>query len=129
MNRVVIGFGSNIDPWKNVQTARDRVSKEHKVLAVSQFRETLPVDAEGQPNFVNGVMLIETEWERQRLKGWLREIERQLGREPEDRKGPRTIDLDLIIWNDQIVDEDVRERAFLRESVKEILPQFRLDQS
>lgn len=122
MNRAVIGIGSNIKPEENVAKAREIIAQNHQVLAVSRFIETKPIGYTDQPNFVNGAMLIETVMNRMELKQWLHEVEIQLGRvRTENKYGPRTIDLDIVVWNGEIVDQDVHERDFLRDAVVEVL--------
>jgi len=57
------------------------------------------------------------------LKRRLREIESGLGRvRTANKNGPRTIDLDILVWNGEVVDADVYERGFLRDSIIELLP-------
>jgi 2-amino-4-hydroxy-6-hydroxymethyldihydropteridine diphosphokinase len=73
---------------------------------------------------LNGVILIETKMEYSQLRTWLRDQEHALGRiRGEDRYGPRTIDMDIVVWNGEIVDEDVYTRSYLLRSVKEVLPE------
>jgi len=123
MNRVVIGVGSNIQPEENVTRARRAVAQAHRVLAESRFVETEPVGYKDQPSFVNGAVLIETPLGSEALKAWLRQVEDDLGRDREGLKdGPRTIDLDILIWNGKIVHREVRERAFVRAAVLEVWP-------
>ena len=70
---------------------------------------------------------METELEQQSLKKELKRIEDILGRDRSLPKfGPRTIDLDILIWNKKVVDEDYYEREFLRKGVEEIIPDFEL---
>jgi 2-amino-4-hydroxy-6-hydroxymethyldihydropteridine diphosphokinase len=60
---------------------------------------------------------------REELKSWLRELERELGRiRKSDRYDPRTIDLDIVVWGGEIMDEDVYEREFLRAAILEVCP-------
>jgi 2-amino-4-hydroxy-6-hydroxymethyldihydropteridine diphosphokinase len=57
----------------------------------------------------------------------LKELESKLGRvNTDNRYGPRTIDLDILVWNGEVVDEEVYEREFLRKSIKELLPDLDL---
>ena len=75
------------------------------MLAVSQLRETEPVGVVDQPPFLNGAVAIETTLAPRELLDVLLEIERSLGRVREERWGPRTIDLDLLVYGDEVVDE------------------------
>ena len=127
MNRVVIGLGSNIDPDENIARARESIAAEFRLLDESRWVETEPVGFSEQAKFTNGALLIETRLERDELKAWLRELETQLGRlRGTNRDGPRPIDLDIVVWNSEIVDPDVHERAFLREAVLDVLPDLPL---
>jgi len=123
MNRAVIGVGSNIKPGRYIPLARSAVAHSHRLLAESSFIETSPIGNPHSPAFINGVFLIETEMTRLALKRWLRKTEADLGRiRTADRYAPRTIDLDLVVWNGRIVDPDIYSRDFLRRLVMEVLP-------
>ena len=127
MNQAVIGVGSNIDPQLNISMARTKIAENWRIVAESRFIETEPVGYAEQPNFINGTLLIETRTDRKALQRRLKIIERELGRERDgNRNGPRTIDLDLLVWNGRVVDEDVYARAFLREGIQQVLPQMNL---
>lgn len=100
------------------------------VLAVSQLRETEPVGVVDQPPFLNGAVAIETARAPRDLLDLLLEIERSLGRVREERWGPRTIDLDLLLYGQEFVDEPglrvphprVHERRFALEPLAELQP-------
>lgn len=127
MNRVVVGIGSNIDPAQNITKVKQKLGSKHRVIATSSFIETKPVGYLDQANFINGAILIDTEMEYKELRNWLREIEKALGRiRGENKFGPRTIDLDIVVWNGKVVDEDVYERGFLRNSILEVCPDLRI---
>lgn len=123
MNRAVIGVGSNVEPERHVPAARRHIAQRHVVLAASPFVRTRPVGRVDQPDFTNGALLVETALDRERLRGDLKIIEALLGRQRgEDRYGPRTIDLDIVVWNGRIVDPDFYTRGFLRQAVMALLP-------
>ena len=123
MNRAVIGVGSNIDPHKYIEKARERIRKAHTVVGESRFVETSPVGFLEQPDFINGAIRIETKMAYEELKEWLREVEEGLGRvRGENKYGPRTMDLDIVVWNGKVVDKDVYKRDFLRECILEVWP-------
>ncbi len=102
------------------------------VLAVSQLRETEPVGVVDQPPFLNGAVAIETALAPRDLLDLLLEIERSLGRVREERWGPRTIDLDLLVYGDEVVDEPglrvphphLHERRFALEPLAELAPEL-----
>ena len=121
MNKVIISVGSNINPYENIRKAKFLLSSQAKLISESSFIETTPIGITNQPNFVNGVYLIETELDSVQLKKQLIKIENSLERDRSSPKfGPRTIDLDIVVWNKQIMDDDVYERNFLQDAIKEI---------
>ena len=123
MNQVIIGVGSNIRPEENIAGARDRIASQHRLMAASAFVETEPIGYADQPKFLNGAFRIETSFDFKTLKEWLLETEKALGRRRGKNKyGPRTIDLDIVVWNGKIVDEDFYNRKFLRDAVLEVWP-------
>jgi 2-amino-4-hydroxy-6-hydroxymethyldihydropteridine diphosphokinase len=123
MNRVVIALGSNIDPDANLRTACSVLSREFTLQATSSLISTKPVGFVEQADFLNGVVLIETEMEPDVLRRRLKELETRLGRQKRENKwGPREIDLDVLIWNGEVVNKDYYERDFLQTAVAEILP-------
>ena len=126
-HEVVIGLGSNIDPEANLEQAVLELKSRFKVSKRSQWTRTKPIGIQDQPDFYNGALLMETELEQQSLKKELKRIEDILGRDRSLPKfGPRTIDLDILIWNKKVVDEDYYERDFLRKGVEEIIPDLEL---
>lgn len=123
MNTSVIGVGSNIDPNINIQLAKEKILKRMKIKKSSSFIETEPIGYTAQNKFLNGAFLIETSMDLKSLKKFLKKIETDLGRIKTDNKhGPRTIDLDIVVWNEKIVDEDFHKRDFLKKSVLELIP-------
>ena len=126
-HEVVIGLGSNIDPEANLEQAVQELKSRFKVSKRSQWTRTKPIGIKDQPDFYNGALLMETELEQQSLKKELKRIEEILGRDRSLPKfGPRTIDLDILIWNKKVVDEDYYERDFLRKGVEEIISDLEL---
>ena len=127
-HEVVIGLGSNIDPEANLKQAVLELKSRFKVSKRSQWTRTKPIGIQDQPDFYNGVLLMETVLEQQSLKKELKRIEDILGRDRSLPKfGPRTIDLDILIWNKKVVDQDYYEREFLRKGVEEIIPDLELN--
>ena len=116
MNRVFISMGSNIDGERNLREATRRLALHCHLLAVSPVYETAPVgkadevgraDEVGKAdNFLNAAALIETDLTAAELKTTvLQDIEQELGRvRTEDKYAPRTIDLDISLFNDQVFD-------------------------
>lgn len=120
-NTCIIGVGSNINAEENIRKMLALLGSSVKILKISSFIKTKPLGLEGQPDFTNGALKIETPLSKEGLKSLLVSIENQLGRNRQTPKsGPRTMDLDIIIWNGEVADEDYYSRDFLQKSVNEI---------
>ena len=123
MNTVVIGLGSNIDPHRNIHKARAILSQRFHILAASSFVKTKPVGFADQADFINGAVLIETYLDCHQLRAMVKAIELEMGRVKTANKfGPRVIDLDILVFNREIVDPDCYQRDFLKKSVLELMP-------
>jgi 2-amino-4-hydroxy-6-hydroxymethyldihydropteridine diphosphokinase len=131
-----IGLGSNLgDREENLRAALERLA-ELGALRVSSVRETDPVGFTDQPRFVNAVAQLETDLGAGALLGRLLEIERELGRDRsrEERWGPRMIDLDLLLYGGEVIDEPgltvphprLAERRFVLEPLHELTPDLAL---
>ena len=117
-----------------MREAVKRVAKLGTVRAVSSFYDTVPVGITDQPRFLNAAMLLETELEPLELMRSLLAIERAMGRDRASApaKGPRTIDLDLLLMGDVVLNNDeltlphpaMVERRFVLEPLAEIAPQM-----
>ena len=127
MNRVVIGVGSNIEPEINIERAKQQIAEDHHLMATSRPMKTKPIGYTDQPDFLNCAFLVETEFNDLEFEAYLHSVEGKLKRVRMDNKlGPRTIDLDIAVWNNDIVDEDVYKRSFLKESVRELCPDLKI---
>ncbi|MCY4262791.1 MAG: 2-amino-4-hydroxy-6-hydroxymethyldihydropteridine diphosphokinase [Candidatus Dadabacteria bacterium] len=125
MNTVIVGIGSNIDAERNVSAARQILRERLLVLGESRFVKTKPIGTRKQQDFLNGSLLVKTRLGHKQLKTLLKGVEIVLGRSAGgDRYGPRKMDLDILVWNGEIVDSDVYEREFLRRSVIELCPEL-----
>lgn len=126
MNVAAVSIGSNIDAEENIRKAITAVSEAHNLLKVSSLVHTKPRVFTDQPDFTNGSMLVATELPKEQFNCFLKDLELQLKRvKGENKNGPRTIDLDIIVWNDQIIDNDFYERDFLKDSILELLPSLK----
>ena len=137
--RAYVGLGSNLGGREvTLREALTRLGELDgvSVVAVSSFRETDPVGNVDQPRFVNAAAEIETNLGPRELLDRLLEVERSLGRDRsrEERWGPRTVDLDLLLYGDETVSEAgleiphprLAERAFVLAPLLELDPELRL---
>jgi 2-amino-4-hydroxy-6-hydroxymethyldihydropteridine diphosphokinase len=133
VTRAYVGLGANLGPREvTLLRAVDLLAEAEgvDVVAVSQLRETDPVGVVDQPMFLNGVVALETSLSARDLLALLLAVERELGRVRAERWGPRTVDLDLLVYGDDVVDEPglrvphprVRERRFALEPLAELDP-------
>lgn len=131
MARVFVGVGSNIAPEENLRQALRRLAQVVRVKAVSTVYRTAPVGPAGPAPFLNCVVEIETELSPPQLRQRLREIERERGRRRSaDKYAPRTIDLDLLLYDDLVIardgltvpDPQIAQRAFLARPLYELAP-------
>lgn len=122
MNVVIIGIGSNINAEANISNMLDLLKTKVEVIKVSRFIKTKPLGIRQQPDFTNGAAKIKSILNLQDLTRLLKSIEDEMGRDRSVPKyGPRSIDLDIVVWNGVIVDQDYYTRDFLRKVVDELL--------
>jgi 2-amino-4-hydroxy-6-hydroxymethyldihydropteridine diphosphokinase len=131
---VYLSLGSNVgDRAANLNTALGRLDRLGKVMAVSSFYETEPVEFAAQPWFLNCAVKLDTEkMPKQLLRGVL-DIEQEMGRRRAEHKGPRTIDIDIILFGNSIIDtkgltiphEAMHMRRFVLEPMTELAPEAR----
>jgi 2-amino-4-hydroxy-6-hydroxymethyldihydropteridine diphosphokinase len=134
-----IALGSNLssdsgDRAANLNFGIDNLRDLGNVVAVSSFYDTAPVGYLDQPRFLNAAAILETELEPLELLDRLLAIERRLGRDRSETvaKGPRVLDLDLILFGDVILQSAeltlphpaMRERRFVLEPLAEIAPEM-----
>lgn len=134
-----IALGSNLpsafgSPEETVREAVHRLAALGTVTAVSTLRITEPVGYLDQPQFVNGAALMETELSPLTLLRELLKMEKSMGRDRANTppKGPRTLDLDLLLYGQEILADpelmlphpSMHERAFVLEPLAEIAPEL-----
>ncbi len=123
MNTAILGVGSNLEAEANIERARVIISRELRFLKESVFVRTEAVDMPGEPDFLNGAFEVETTLDLDELKSYLKEIEGMLGRDPgHNINESRTIDIDIIVFNDEVVSDDFKRYAFVREAVLQLAP-------
>ena len=101
-----VGVGSNVEPERNIVAALERLRDKTHVTGSSTFYRTEPIGRPDQPWFINGVWRIDTTLSPTQIRGeLLRPIEEALGRRRcDDKLAPRTIDLDLLLYDDLVID-------------------------
>jgi len=135
VTRAYVGLGANLGPREvTLLRAADLLAAADgvEVVAVSQLRETDPVGVVEQPPFLSGAIALDTSLSPRAVLELLLEIEEELGRVRGERWGPRTVDLDLLVYGDERVDEDglhvphprLHERRFALEPLAELDPEL-----
>ena len=136
MIRCYIALGSNIgSPRKQVETAMSEIAKlpQTKLIEASSLYKTKPEGFVDQPFFINAVVEIETSLSAEKLLAALLELETKHGRVRGDRHwGPRTLDLDILLYGDQEIDlphlkiphPRMHERKFVLVPLAEIAPKI-----
>ena len=136
MARAYVGLGANLGPKEvTILRAVDLLGATEgiEVLELSRLRETEPVGVTEQPPFLNGAVALETSLPPRELLDVLLRVERELGRVRDgERWGPRTIDLDLLLYGDETVDEPglsvphprLHERRFALEPLADLEPEL-----
>lgn len=126
-----IGIGSNVGDRKvNCRKAIELLAETGRVLLVSSLYYTEPVGYKEQEDFINAVAAVETDCSPAELLSRCRSIEDRLGRTRTVRWGPRTIDLDILLYGDLIVNEPdlviphplMATRKFVLAPLAEIVP-------
>jgi 2-amino-4-hydroxy-6-hydroxymethyldihydropteridine diphosphokinase len=130
--KAVIALGANIgEPRKQLESAIEHLKQSLEVTAVSSFYTTVPVGGPEQPDYLNAVLIAESELPAMQLLTLLQSIENKLGRERIEHWGPRTIDCDLIQYGSIISKAEeltlphprAFERGFVLEPWAEIEPE------
>ncbi|MBI1987910.1 MAG: 2-amino-4-hydroxy-6-hydroxymethyldihydropteridine diphosphokinase [Nitrospinae bacterium] len=140
MLRSYIGVGSNLgEPLLNCQRAIDLLAQQGglEVVRRSSLYKTEPLGYTSQPWFINGVVELTGSLSPRELLKRLQDIELLLGRQRERRWGPRTLDLDLLSYEDWVLQEEdlmiphprIAERRFVLVPLAEIAPDWRHPQS
>lgn len=124
-----LSLGSNIgDRMANITTALNRLREVGKIIAVSSIYETEPVEFTAQPWFLNCVVKLDTEKMPKQLLTAILKIEQSMGRRRQQKKGPRTIDIDILLFGNSTIDTEgltiphpsLHERRFVLDPLVEI---------
>lgn len=131
--RIFLSLGSNLgDRAENMAEALKRLGNQPRIAVVnaSHAYETEPVGVENQPAFFNMAAEIETDLAPLELLNVAKKIESELGRKPTERWGPRTIDIDIVLWGNRVSEtgrvslphKEFRTRDFVLAPLSEIAP-------
>jgi 2-amino-4-hydroxy-6-hydroxymethyldihydropteridine diphosphokinase len=134
-SQAIIACGSNLDdPSAQLDRASQQLAglSNTRVLRTATYCQTAPQGITDQPDFLNSAFLIDTKLDPQALLRCLLDIERSQGRVREIKNGPRTLDLDLIFFSDQVLEEEeltvphprAHEREFVLTPIAEIAPDW-----
>jgi len=133
-NITYLSLGSNLgDRAGNLRAAIEKLSGFGEIVAVSSFYETEPVELTNQPWFVNCAVALETEQVPEAFLGELLALEQSMGRRRTQKKGPRTIDIDILLFGDAIIETAglsiphpaMHQRRFVLVPMAEIAPEQR----
>jgi|SRR5579872_1952128 len=131
---VYLSLGSNVGNREaHLREAQQRLSQLGRVVSVSSYYETEPVEFTNQPWFLNAALALETNLAPHDLMHSILKIEREMGRERLQKKGPRTIDIDILLFGDSIVNSPevtiphpaMPHRRFVLEPLAEIAAESR----
>ena len=135
MNHLVyLSLGSNIgDRESHLRDAISRLENQGRIQTVASFYETEPVEFTDQARFLNCALALETEQAPEQLMESVLHIEQAMGRERQQNKGPRTIDIDILLFSDTIIDSPkltiphpaMHARRFVLQPLAEIAPEVR----
>jgi 2-amino-4-hydroxy-6-hydroxymethyldihydropteridine diphosphokinase len=129
-----LSLGSNVgDRVTNLKAAIERIGNLGEVIATSSIYETEPVEFLAQPWFLNCVVKLDTEKMPKQLLAAILTIEKEMGRHRHQKKGPRTIDIDILLFGNSVVETQgltiphpsMHERRFVLEPISEIAPDVR----
>ena len=134
MHKAFIALGSNLgDKRKNIEIAIEKIKEKGiNILKVSSIIETEPYGYKDQDSFLNAVCLVETSLDPFSLLKVLLNIEEEMGRKRTFKWGPRNIDLDIIFYDDLVIESeeliiphpDAHNRTFVMGPISEIEPDF-----
>lgn len=132
-NLVYLSLGSNVgDRQVQLQDALAKLAAVGRVVATSSFYETEPVEFTRQPWFLNCAIALETNKTPEQLMAAILRIEEEMGRRRVQKKGPRSIDIDILLFGDTIINHPeltiphpaIQQRRFVLEPLAEIAPEL-----
>lgn len=131
LHLAIVSVGSNIDPEQNLQNSRDILKNEVALLGEAEVIRTAPDGYQDQPDFHNGAYLLGTDMSYDEFNQYLKGIETRLGRvKGPIKSGPRCIDLDIIIWDGEVVHADyIQNKFYVIKPVNELLQKHAIELS
>lgn len=126
MHTIYLLIGSNIQPQINIAAALELLREKQPIVECSGIWQTTAYGSKG-PDFLNIVVMIESDLDQDALKEQIiRPIESQLKRKrTANKNAPRTIDVDIIIYDEQVIDWGLWNKFFIAVPVAELLPQLK----
>ena len=136
MTRVYIALGSNLaNPLHQVQSALNALAElpQTKLIATASLYRTPPLGPQDQPDYLNAVVALDTDLSAENLLDHTQKIELEHGRVRKDERwGPRTLDLDILLFGDEIINTerltvphyDMKNRQFMLYPLAEIAPEL-----
>lgn len=137
MTLVYLGLGSNLDsPIEQLRSARSAIANTARIseIVFSSFYQSPPMARMNQPDYINAVMAIETDLPATELLATMQKIENQHGRIRSEHWGARTLDIDILLFGNEILDlpdlkiphYGIAERAFVLQPLFEIAPDLEI---
>lgn len=132
---VYVAVGANIDPERNIERGLALLGRSIPITGIATFYRTPAIDRPEQPDYLNGVIAMQTRLRPLQLRDRLREVEHAMGRvRTADAYAPRTLDLDILLYGDAIIstdalevpDPDITRRPFLAAGLLELAPGLQL---
>ena len=103
MERVYLSIGSNLEPAKHIAAALAELRAQFTHVDVSPLYRSAAVGFEG-PDFINAAIVLQTDWEPDRLNDWLHALEDRHGRcRDQPRYSSRTLDIDIVLFGDRVI--------------------------
>ncbi|MBC7903403.1 MAG: 2-amino-4-hydroxy-6-hydroxymethyldihydropteridine diphosphokinase [Gemmatimonadaceae bacterium] len=134
MNKVYLLIGGNVgNRAQNLRTAADLISENcGEIRQTSSVYETEAWGKTDQPNFLNQVLMLETELSADQLMSALLKLEEQMGRMRMEKFGPRIIDMDILLFNDDVINSShvtvphpgIKDRRFALMPLAELAPGY-----
>ena len=118
----LISLGTNIEPERHFNEALSILSSECELIARSEAIRTAPVGYQHQPDFLNSALLVRTSLDHDAFRAYLKEVENRLGRvRGPIKSGPRTMDLDIVAWDGEVIDDGYYQHSYVRRPVDDVL--------